>query len=234
MIFDDLKKLHQKKYRKEFQHVLVEGEHLVQELEKSNFQNCLIYSTEEYFSISSRFRRKELSEKQCKQLSEVKTPQGIFGLIPLVEFEKMSSLKRVIYLDEVQDPGNLGTILRSAAWFGNTEIWLSEGSVDPFNAKVIRSSMGAIFHVPIKLNVSHKKLISSFDRLACLDLNGELLQEKSFIENECFVFGNEGRGLSKELKSSEKIRAYTIQGNTNIESLNLASSVTIALYELNR
>ena len=84
--------------------------------------------------------------------------------------------EQAIYLHEIQDPGNLGTILRTLAWFGNFRCLLSPGSVDPYNSKVVRASMGAIFHVPFEIDVELAALATRFARIACLDMHGGSLQ----------------------------------------------------------
>ena len=88
--------------------------------------------------------------------------------------------EHAIYLHEIQDPGNLGTILRTLAWFGSFRCLLSPGSVDPYNSKVVRASMGAIFHVPIEVDVELSSLRERFARIACLDMAGGGLQSAGF------------------------------------------------------
>jgi TrmH family RNA methyltransferase len=134
----------------------------------------------------------------------------------------------------VQDPGNLGTILRTLAWFGNFRCLLSPDSVDVHNGKVVRASMGAIFHVQVEFDVEPGALLGRFARIASLDLAGAPISSAAFRNFDCYVFGNEARGLPREQMDALKARAFTIPGTAAIESLNVASSVNICLYELNR
>jgi TrmH family RNA methyltransferase len=237
---DDIKKLHQKKYRTEFGYFLVEGEHLILELEKAAENNaalkgCELFITESYQNFASRFKKNLVSEKVMAQLSDTKTPQGIIAVAPIVSSTKTSSEnERAIYLHEVQDPGNLGTILRSLAWFGNFRCLLSPGSVDPYNPKVVRSSMGAIFHVPMELDVPLEAISSRFKSIATLDMNGKALSDSSFKHCDCYVFGNEARGVPRDALQQMKAQAFTIAGCGAIESLNLASAVNMCAYELMR
>lgn len=237
---DDIKKLHQKKYRTEFGYFLVEGEHLILELEKAAANNaalheCELLVTENYQHFSSRFKKNLVSEKVMAQLSDTKTPQGIIAVAPLVSpVNTKSPNERAIYLHEVQDPGNLGTILRSLAWFGNFRCLLSPGSVDPYNSKVVRSSMGAIFRVPIELDVSLESIASRFKSIATLDINGKALSDNSFKDFNCYVFGNEARGVPREDLQAMNAQPFTIVGCGAIESLNLASAVNMCVYELMR
>ncbi|MDX1558305.1 MAG: TrmH family RNA methyltransferase, partial [Marinobacter sp.] len=145
----DIKKLHQKKYRQSFGHYLVEGEHLIIELQKaaarqSTLEASELYVTRAYEHWQSPFRTHVINDRQMVQLADTRTPQGILAVVPMPErpAEPVPG-EKAIYLHEVQDPGNLGTILRTLAWFGGFRCLLSPGSVDPFNPKVVRASMGA-------------------------------------------------------------------------------------------
>ena len=113
--------------------------------------------------------------------------------------------ERAVYLHEIQDPGNLGTILRTLAWFGNFRCLLSPDSVDVHNGKVVRASMGAIFHVPVEIDVPMDVAAANdFARIACLDLDGEPVASPAFREFDCYVFGNEARGLPREQMSDAR------------------------------
>lgn len=247
---DDIKKLQQKKYRSELGYFLVEGEHLVLELEKAardnqNLRDCELWVTENFAEWNTELHKNIISEKQMAQISETKSPQGIIAVAPLcfLQQERQKQLQkppgeRAIYLHEIQDPGNLGTILRSLAWFGNFRCLLSSNSVDPFNGKVVRSSMGAIFHVPIELDVALESIRDRFATIAYLDMQGANLSSPDFAQCDCYLFGNEARGVPREALESMvtggRAKAFSIQGCGAIESLNLASVVNICAYELHR
>ena len=240
MKIDDIKKLQQKKYRDEFGCFLVEGEHLVLELQKAAARNsllrgCELYVTNRHEHWQSPFRTHVISDRQMAQIAETQSPQGIIAVAPILPTRAPPSMRqgeRAIYLYEIQDPGNLGTILRTLAWFGNFRCLLSPGSVDPHNSKVVRASMGAIFHMPIELDVTLDALRKRFARVACLDMNGESLQSPSFKTFECYLFGNEARGVPRGQLASLDAQAFTIAGGGIIESLNLAAAVNICAYEL--
>jgi TrmH family RNA methyltransferase len=236
MKIEDIKKLHQKKFREELGFFIVEGEHLVQELQKAAIHDARlrgseIYLTRDYAHWSSPLPMHVVQSKQMAQISETRSPQGIAAVVPLLSTPAPEP-RRAIYLHEVQDPGNLGTILRTLAWFGGFRCLLSPDSVDVHNGKVVRASMGAIFHVPVEIDVPLDALPARFGRIACLDLAGEPLFAAAFREFGCYLFGNEARGLPPEAKSHA--RAFTIPGTKAIESLNVAASVNISLYELHR
>ncbi|MCL1479330.1 RNA methyltransferase [Marinobacter sp. M3C] len=265
MKLDDIKKLQQKKYREAFGHYLVEGEHLVLELQKAASTQPALTSSELYVTASYEhwqgpFTTHVISERQMARLANTQTPQGILAVVPTRVPTKVPliapevapiitpmgqakeqpatdpqhSPEKAIYLHEVQDPGNLGTILRTLAWFGGFRCLLSPGSVDPYNPKVVRASMGAIFHVPLETDVELASLSQRFHRLACLDLNGRALTERSFADHDCYLFGNEARGIPTQALDELNATAYTINGKGQIESLNLASAVNICSWELMR
>ena len=236
MKFEDIKKLHQKKFREELGFFIVEGEHLVQELQKAalhdtRLRGSEIYLTRDFAHWSSPLPIHIVQSKQMAQISETRSPQGIAAVVPLLTTPAPEP-RRAIYLHEVQDPGNLGTILRTLAWFGGFRCLLSPDSVDVHNGKVVRASMGAIFHVPVEIDVPLDSLAARFKRIACLDLAGEPLVSEGFRDFDCYLFGNEARGLAPEAKALA--RAFTIPGAGAIESLNVAASVNISLYEIHR
>jgi len=239
MKFEDIKRLHEKKFREKLKHFVIEGEHLVQELEKAaagdaRLRESKIFVTRDYAHWSSKLPMHVIQSKHMAQISETRSPQGIAAVVPLLEPAAPRAGERAIYLHEIQDPGNFGTILRTLAWFGNFRCLCSPDSVDLHNGKVVRASMGAIFHVPVEFDVPVGSLPKRFARIASLDLNGQPVASAAFREFDCYVFGNEARGLPREQMDALGARPFTITGTGAIESLNVAASVNICLYELNR
>jgi TrmH family RNA methyltransferase len=240
---DDIRKLQQKKYRERFGCFVAEGEHTVLELQKAAQRRPALlqselYVTAAYEQWASPFKTHVLNERQFAQLADTETPQGILAVVPIAAVQAAAAvsgnMEKAIYLQEVQDPGNLGTILRTLAWFGGFRLLLSPGSVDPFNPKVVRASMGALFHVPLELDVAGSSLAKRFKRFAALDLQGESTREQGFREFDCYLFGNEARGLSLALLEELGASRFSIAGNGMLESLNLATAVNICAYELAR
>jgi TrmH family RNA methyltransferase len=245
MKLDDVKKLHQKKYRTQLGYYLVEGEHLILELQKAvktqpSFSKVSLYITEEYQEWVSRltidFTLTIINQKQMQHISNTKTPQGIIACVPLPNSANKQGIttanERCIYLHEIQDPGNLGTIIRTLAWFGKFRLLLSPNSVDPFNPKVVRASMGAIFHVPVELDLSLSELQTRFAKFAYLDLQGKKINTIEFAHYDCYLFGNEARGVPYESLLAFNADAYTIAGAGSIDSLNLATAVNMCVYQL--
>ncbi|HUL17827.1 MAG TPA: RNA methyltransferase [Steroidobacteraceae bacterium] len=239
MKLEDLKKLHQKKYREDFGCFLVEGEHLVLELQKAALRNpqlrgCELYVTREWEHWRGPFTTHVISAVQMARIADTRSPQGIIARVPLLQPAPPGGDERAVYLHEIQDPGNLGTILRTLAWFGKLRCLLSPASVDPYNSKAVRASMGAIFHVPIEQDVALPSLRERFVHIASLDVTGDRVSSPAFRTFGCYLFGNEARGLPQEQLAALGARPFTIAGCGALESLNLASAVNICVYELNR
>ena len=238
MKFEDLKKLHQKKFRKEFGFFLIEGEHLVLELQKAlgadeRLRSSEIYLTSDFSHWKTPLPSHTVTARQMAQLSETRSPQGIVAVVPLLS-RPATAESRAVYLYEIQDPGNLGTILRTLAWFGGFRCLLSPNSVDAHNAKAVRATAGALFHVPLEVDVPIETLAVRFGRIAHLDLQGQPIAAPEFRDFDCYVYGNEARGLPRAALQTLQSTAFTIEGSGVIESLNVAASVNICHYELAR
>ena len=239
MKLDDVRKLHQKKHREELGHFLVEGEHLVLELQKAAhkrpaLRNAKLYVSRAHAGWQSPFETQVISDLQMARISDTRTPQGLVAVVPTLPMPAPRPGEKSIYLHEAQDPGNLGTILRTLAWFGGFRCLLGPGGVDPYNPKAVRASMGAIFHVPVETDVELSSLRDRFDRIACLDMHGQRLPDAGFGNHDCYLFGNEARGLPRESLAALGAQAYAVAGCGAIESLNLASVVSICAYKLKR
>ena len=239
MKFEDIKKLHQKKFREEWGCFLLEGEHLVQELQKAvahdpRLRASEIYLTREYEHWTSPLPIHVVNSRHMTQLSETRSPQGIAAVVPILPTQAPQPGERAIYLHEIQDPGNLGTILRTLAWFGQFRCLLSPNSVDVYNGKAVRASMGAIFHVPVEIDVPIESLPTRFSRIASLDLQGQPIAAPGFRDFDCYIYGNEARGLPRDTLAGMNVTPFTIAGTGAIDSLNVATTVNICQYELSR
>lgn len=238
MKLDDARMLHQRKYREELRHFLVEGEHPLLELQKAARLNpalrgCVLYVTREHAQWRSPFDTHVITSAQMAKLAETKTPQGLVAVVPMLPVPAPRPGERAVYLHEARDPGNLGTILRTLAWFGKLRCLLSPGSVDLYNGKVVRASMGALFQVAVEVDVELSSLPERFPRLARVEMRGEPVFSPGFKDFDCYLFGSEARGLPAEA-AALVARSFSIPGCGGTESLNLASAVNICAYELNR
>jgi TrmH family RNA methyltransferase len=193
-----------------------------------------VYITHERGLWPSALKTHVINARHMAQLSETRSAQGIVAVVPMLPPAAPRAEERVICLHEIQDPGNLGTILRTLAWFRNFRCLLTPQSVDPYNAKVLRAAMGAHFHVPVETDVPLESLSERFTRIARLDTLGASIQAPQFRDYPCYLFGNEARGLPADLTSGPRFAAFTIPGSGAIESLNLATAVNLCAYELVR
>ena len=197
---------------------------------------CLIFS--EYFKdikIFDRFKVKKfiVNEKIKNSISQTESPQGIFAIVKMKEFSIEFRDKRFVILDRIQDPGNLGTIIRTSDAAGFNTIILDKGSVDPFNPKVVRSSQGSLFHLKI-INFDIKRIIEELkDRgvkiLGTSPKGDKIYTDVNIRDRLAIVFGNEAKGIRDEILSmcDETIR-IPIYGRA--ESLNVSVSSGIILY----
>lgn len=227
--------LQQKKYRDENNEFLVEGRHLVLEAYKHGVLKEIILCEEELMPLD--VPKTVVSYEVIKRISTVDTPQKVMGLCRKMDDTTIGS--RILVLDEIQDPGNLGTIIRSAVAFDIDTIILGVGCVDLYNPKVIRSTQGMLFHVPI-ISFPIDKLIPILKGLEIpifatrveYGVEVETLKEEE-KERFALIMGNEGNGVNpKYLEKSDK-NIY-IPMNGEVESLNVAIATSIILYEMRR
>ena len=227
----NIRKLQQKKYRDETKTFLVEGIHLVNEAYKSG---CLkevisLYGEEVSFDVPIIY----VTSNVMKSISNLETPYNIIGICNYQEKNELGS--KILMLDNVQDPGNLGTIIRSSLAFNIDTIVLSKSSVDLYNSKVLRASQGMNFHINI-IRDDLKKHIEDLKnkgyKIFTTDVNnGKDLKSIKQIEKYAIIMGNEGNGVSKEISSLADEKIY-IKMNEKCESLNVAVAASIILYQL--
>ena len=199
-----LKSLHHKKFRGEHGMFLVEGYKSVNEFINSTYHIEVIYHTSAFdpklLKLSRKMNFNEISLNDLEKISSLKNPQEIIALVKIPQWpvlnEALLKGKFSIVLDGVQDPGNMGTIIRTADWFGMQHIICSEDTVDVYNPKVVQATMGSMAHV----NVYYVDLKSFFtpnkDSLfLALCLNGENIYKTDFGNEGLLVMGNEGNGI---------------------------------------
>lgn len=227
-------KLKDRKYRKKTNTFIVEGEHLVLEAYKSNSIIELIIEKDEKPIVDC--ETIYVTQEIINKISSLDTPSKIMALCKINENNKIVGNK-VLYLDNIQDPGNLGTIIRSSLAFNVDTIILSKDTVDLYNPKVIRSTQGMFFHTNIIIkdfNEIYDELIDKKIPIFGTDVNNGInvtnIKDK---DKYCLVMGNEGNGVSKEILSLCDKSIY-IDMNNKVESLNVAVATSIILYELNK
>ncbi|WP_407431024.1 TrmH family RNA methyltransferase [Arcticibacter sp.] len=233
--------LHLKKNRKDQGLFLVEGIKSISEFINSKYQVDSIYcsgsSLKKFNDLSPSIKLHEISEPELKKISTLNTPQDALAIIRIPEKTPIRSEsfldKYTLILDGIQDPGNLGTIIRTADWFGFSQIVCSEDTVEAFNPKVVQASMGSLSRMAV-----HYVNLPSFIQELQLPVYGALLEGESvytakFDRPGLIVLGNEGKGISNgviELITD----TITIPKFGNAESLNVAVSASIICSEIKR
>tara|TARA_B100001027_G_C16181043_1_gene291480 strand:- start:106 stop:831 length:726 start_codon:yes stop_codon:yes gene_type:complete len=225
-----IKSLRLKKNRIQSGFFVAEGEKIVNELLKSDLELANIFSISEKYKNLKNYI--SINSSQLKQISNLKSPNNVLGIFKIPANKKIDFNSNIVALEEINDPGNLGTIIRLCDWFGIKNIICSQNSVDCYNPKVVQSSMGSISRVGISY-MDFDNLISSVNyNTVAADLNGKSLEEYIFSKNQIIFFGNESNGFSQKVSSNIKNKITIQRYNDNVESLNLASSVAIVLSEL--
>ena len=225
-----IKSLRLKKNRIQSGFFVAEGEKIVDELLKSDLEAVNIFSISEKYKNLKNYI--SINSTQLKQISNLKSPNKVLGIFKIPANKEIDFNSNIIALEEINDPGNLGTIIRLCDWFGIKNIICSQNSVDCYNPKVVQSSMGSISRVSISY-MEFDNLISSVSyNTVAADLNGKSLKEHIFSKNQIIFFGNESNGFSQKVSSNIKTKITIQRYNDNVESLNLASSVAIVLSEL--
>lgn len=196
-----IRSLHQKKHRDELGLYLVEGEKMVAEAIRYTKDLIeLIAYTEDFNADISMEEKYCISEKELEQISTLKTPNKAFAILRKNKNITISSKNElIIALDGVQDPGNMGTILRIADWYGVKNIVCSKNTVECYNPKVVQASMGAIFRVQTHY-VDLKEWLSNYGLpIYGALLEGENIYKKTELPTGILLMGNEGKGISEEL-----------------------------------
>ncbi len=227
----ELDKLKQKKYRDLEQKFLIEGEHLVEEAEKSGvLEKIILLENSEYHSNLEKIY---VSRNVMKKLSSLDTPPNIIGVCKMLSRKELG--KKVLLLDDIQDPGNLGTIIRSSAAFNVDSIVMSLNTVDLYNPKVIRSTQGMIFKINLikdDLGQVIEKLKSKNIPIYTTNVNGgENIKNINSTDSYGLIMGNEGNGVKDEISTLADRKIY-IPMNSKVESLNVSVAASILLYEL--
>lgn len=226
----DVKKLQLKKYRDKMGLFLVEGEHLVIEAYKTGNLVELLLEENQFFPLD--VKTSYVTNNILKYISELDTAPKMIGICKKVEKDIFG--KKILALDDIQDPGNLGTIIRSCVAFNIDTILLSNNSVDLYNSKVIRASQGLIFHI----NIIRCDLLSYLEDLKKKDYylygtkvtNGSDIKKIEKKDNFVIIMGNEGNGVHKETLELCDEYIY-IKMNDVCESLNVGVATSIILFE---
>jgi TrmH family RNA methyltransferase len=227
-----IRQLAQKKQRDQHDLFVAEGHKVVQEFINENYQLHQLFTLD--LSLFSSHQAKVVSQSEMKTMSALKTPTNALAVFAKPDVQKLPQSKLILALESIQDPGNLGTIIRLCDWFGIQDIVCSSDTVDCYNPKVVRSTMGSLARV----QVLYKDLQAWLARMqdCCIvatSMGGQSVYEFAFDSPTVLVIGNEGRGLSKQMQELAT-DVITIPRYGGAESLNAAMATGIIVAEARR
>lgn len=230
------KKLQRKKYRTETETFLIEGYHLIEEAFKSGWEFSKVI-VEEGANVPSWFGEATVtlvSKQVFKEISQTEAPQGIAAIVKM-KTVKQGHDKHILLVDAVQDPGNLGTIIRTADAAGFSKVILGTGTVDLYNDKVIRATQGSIFHLPIEQDDLRQAIPtlkqSGYSVWASTLESATYYKNVKADEKTALIIGNEGAGINEKLITlADKLVKIPIYGEA--ESLNVSVAAGILMYHM--
>lgn len=241
-----LNSLKLKKFRDEHQQFIAEGDKLVRDLISGNFQIHEIFATNKWLEkniLPKTIIINEITEEELNRISQLSTPNQVLAVAKYqtteINFNEIFN-NLTLMLDEIKDPGNMGTIIRIADWFGISNIICSEDTVDTYNPKVVQSTMGSIARV----NVYYTNLVELLKKtpentpVFGTLLTGENIYEQDLSKNGIIIVGNESRGISDDLQQyiTHKllIPSYAQNADNKAESLNASVATAIICAEFKR
>ena len=235
-----LRGLQRKKERVNSGLFVVEGKKIVAEILQSSTTYVELYATSNWFDNNPTFLNKdnsyELSDRDLGQVSSLKTPNEVLLVLKqksLTSFDVVSNEVLVLALDAVNDPGNLGTIIRLADWFGVQHILCTSNTVDQYNPKTVQSAMGSINSIQMHYGDLGEMLSNlKSHTIYASDLNGDSIYTTSFADKSVILMGSESHGISEEILSivNKKITIPTFSVS-GVDSLNVATATAIVLSE---
>jgi TrmH family RNA methyltransferase len=242
-----IKSLEHKKYRRTNQCFVVEGEKMVLELMNSNFEIIDVFATAPF--IQFHFNKKkpvikitEISDAELNKISFLQAPNQVLAIAKLPKPKPIdfNASELMVALDGIQDPGNLGTIIRTISWFGVSHLYCSPDTVDAFNPKVVQSTMGAIFRTQLNYAPLSEVILQAKKNgtpvIGTL-LTGKNIYTQPFPKNALLIMGNESKGISMELRSQLDLEilipSFPENAQTN-ESLNVSVATALVCAEFRR
>lgn len=243
----DILSLKFKKFRAQRKLFLIEGYRLCQEALQSDFTiETLLFNPDMLTSeklnaivqvaLNRHVEISKIEKSDVNRLAETVHSQGIFGIVHQKKYNLdiiiNKDSKLIVIINEGQDPGNVGTIIRTCDWFGVDAVLLTSGTVELFNPKVIRATMGSVFHLPVVEALDLKDLLSSLKKLDYhifgADTNGEYFYQKiEYPTPMALVIGNENRGIDKNVQHFDK--TIKIPSHGKVESLNMAVAAGVII-----
>ena len=224
-----VRQLAQKKQRDQHHLFIAEGHKVVQEFIKENYQLHQLFTSD--LSLFSYNQATLVSKSEMKTMSALKTPSDALAVFAKPNGQTLTHSKLTLALESIQDPGNLGTIIRLCDWFGIQNIVCSIDTVDCYNPKVIRSTMGSLARVKVHYKDLNAWLAGMQDcQIVATSIDGQSVYEFAFDSPTVLVIGSEGRGLSKQTQKLA-INVVSIPRTGGAESLNAAMATGIIVAE---
>jgi len=235
-----IKDLSRKSIRNVERKFVVEGEKLIDELVQGEIDIDQLYALESWADTHSGVSATVVTEKELARISQLKSPNKVLAVVPMfedgIDDDKENGL--TLFLDSINDPGNLGTIIRMADWFNINKIVCTDGSVDVYNSKVIQSSMGSVFRVPVfytdaEVYLEGYRKTFPDNMILGAEMEGEPLAEAKLPQNGLIVMGSESHGINESIQKF-LTKSITIPRMGFAESLNVAVATSIILWEWRR
>lgn len=226
----------QKKYRKQHQLFFAEGEKVISELLEANFELENLYITKPMFKDILESKKTMISDVDLNKMSALSNANDCLAVFKIPSQKQVQSHGLIVGLDDIRDPGNFGTIIRLCDWFGISQIICSEQTVDLYNPKVVQATMGSIARVIVSY-VNLETYLESLElEIFGTFMDGENIYRKKLPKEGIIIFGNEAKGISKNIeKLIKKKIAIPRYGNLQLaESLNVATATAIILSEFKR
>ena len=228
--------LQQKKFRQTHKLFIAEGAKVIQEFLQSNFVLEHLFVTETIFTEVDNSQITTISESDLKKITCLATPNNCLALFKIPEQKKTVNSGLIVALDDIRDPGNLGTIIRLCDWFGVSQIICSEQTVDVYNPKVIQATMGSISRVTVSYLNLENYIKEANSPVYGTFMDGKNVYNEVLPENAILILGNEANGISNQLEQlvSNKIAIPRFGNLQKTESLNVATATAIFLSEFRR
>jgi TrmH family RNA methyltransferase len=228
--------LSQKKYRQKHNLFIAEGVKVLNELLNSPLEIETLFCTDDFETTISEKKIIRISETELKKVSTLKSPNKALGLFKIPKEKVVQNSGLIIALDALNDPGNLGTIIRLCDWFGVTQLVCSKDTVDCYNQKVVQASMGSLTRVSIHYTDLENYITKSNLDTFIADMYGENVYNTKLPKEGILIMGNEANGVSEEIKSllQYKISIPRFGETQETESLNVATATAILLSEFKR
>ncbi|WP_438710104.1 TrmH family RNA methyltransferase [Aquimarina muelleri] len=232
-----IKSLYQKKYRKQYGLFVAEGKKVINELLEEGVKLYSLFTIEDIFDVDQASKY-IVTEEELKQISFLTTPQIVLAVFYIPYNGGIEERGLILVLDDIRDPGNLGTIIRLCDWFGIKDLVCSMQTVDCYNPKVIQATMGSITRVNINY-VDLKSFLTTKAKefkVYGTFMEGKSIYKEQLSENAILIMGNEANGISESIQNfvQDKVTIPQFGINKKTESLNVATATAIVLSEFKR